>query len=555
MTLDDVRRLMALPETSQVEFKAARNNMSRTDALKYLCAFSNEGGGHLILGVSNEHPRQIVGSQAFLDIDAQIHDWTETLGRHLEAVELYDDDGLFDSGKRVLVIGVERRPSGDWVTLNGVAWVRRGESLVPMPANRMRSFALESVDTSALPLPGTSLDDVSPQAIAAFRRGIVARAATDVATRRYGALSDEDLLRDLSLTEPDGTLTTAALLLVGRKATLDRRLAQAEVIFEKRRLPTSIRYEVRHTVREPLLLGLDEIVSTVMPYARLDPIEVQEGTRVVQLARYPERSVREAILNAVAHRDYTSDESVFVDFSDDSFVVTSPGAFPGDVTPENVAEKRVPRNRLLAESLEKCGLIERSGQGVDLMMLAAVRLAQPLPAFEEPEGRRVRVTLTGRSDPAFFEFTRQVDDEIWEGLNIEDFRTLDAVRRRAPTVPMNSGSVQRLLDLDLVQQTTSGHLRPSDRWLQTMEPDDQRQVTIEGLKDRIVEVLERNEPAGLGMKEIEGRFPDQTRKQLRKLLNSMRGDRVELRGGGGGRRWHIAWDPSNPLQASPKSSL
>lgn len=405
MTLDDVRRLITEPETPQVEFKEARQSFKTVELLKYLCAFANEGGGCIVLGVTDRAPREIVGSQAFQDIHAEIHNWKQTLGRHIEAFELRDSAELFDDGRRVLVVQIEGRASGECVTYKGMAYVRDGESLVPMTTAHMRAIALENVDVSARLLPDSSPDDVDSEALQAFRDGLVARAATDAARRRYQALPAADLLRDLALTAPDGTLTVAALLLVGRASALQRQLAQAEVIFEKRKLPTSIRYEVRHTVREPLLLGLDELVSAVMPYARLNPIEVQEGTRVTQLARYPERSVREAILNAVAHRDYTSDESVFVDLSEAAFVVTSPGAFPGDVTPTNVADKRVPRNRLLAESLEKCGQIERSGQGVDLMMLAAVRLGQPLPDFEEPEGRRVCVTLTGRSDPAFFGFT------------------------------------------------------------------------------------------------------------------------------------------------------
>ena len=547
MTLEDVRRLILSPETPQVEFKAARESFKTVEMLKYLCAFANEGGGKLILGVTDKAPREIVGSRAFLDVNAEIHNWRQTLGRRIRAFELRDDAELFSDGRRVLVLEVDAHPPGEVVSFKGIAYVRDGESLVPMTTSRMRDIALEDVDTSARLVVDSSFEDVDTEALVAFRNGIVARATTDESKRRYGALSPEMLLRDLGLTAADGTLSTAALLLVGRAAAIQRHLAQAEVIFEKRRLPTSIRYEVRHTVRAPLLLGLDELVSVVMPYARLAPLEVQEGTRVIQLPRYPERSVREAILNAVTHRDYTSDESVFVDLSAEQFAVTSPGAFPGDVTPENVAEKRLPRNRLLAESLEKCGQIERSGQGVDLMMLAAVRLAQPLPTFEEPEGRRVQVTLSGRSDPAFFEFVQQVGDNAWEALGVADFRTIDAMRRRATTGSMSPISVQRLIGLGLAQRSESGHLRPADRWLQSMETNRQRDLTVDGLRDRIVAVLQQNAPAGLSIGEIHARFPDQTREQLRALLNSMRNRRVELVGRRGGARWHATVDLDGPL--------
>lgn len=304
---------------------------------------------------------------------------------------------------------------------------------------------------------------------------------------------------------------------------------------------------MKQLVRRPLLLGLDELVESIMPYARLDPIEIVQGTRVSQVARYPERSVREAILNAVTHRDYQRDESVHVDLSEDRFTVLSPGAFPGDVTPENVAESRLPRNRRLAEVLEKCGLIERSGLGVDLMMQAAVRLAQPLPAFEEPDGLRVRVTLAGREDADFLEFVRRVDDDTWDRVSVEGLRTLDAMRRRIPTSALDAEAVQHLIDLDLAQRTTDGHLHPADRWLGSMPEPRQRRLSLDGLRDRIVDVLQQNEPAGLSIGELEARFPDQTRAQLRKLLNSMRDRRVELVGKRGGARWHATVGLDGPL--------
>ena len=548
MTLDDIRRLIAEPETPHVEFKEARQSFSTPKMLRYLCAFANEGGGLIAFGVTDKHPRRIVGSQAFSDVHSEVHNWRQTLGREITVYEIDGEPDLFSDDKsRVLVLRVEGRAPGEWVTYEKTAWVRDGESLVPMSPSRLREISLESTDMSARLVPESSFDDVDPHALMAFRIGLVARAMTDATKRRFDAQEPSELLQGLGLMTTDGTLTMAALVLVGRSEAIQRWLAQAEVIFEKRKLPTSIRYEARHPIREPLLLGLDALVSAIMPYARLDPIEIQDGTSVVQLPRYPERSVREAILNAVAHRDYTSDESVYVDLSSEQFVVTSPGAFPGDVTPENVAEKRFPRNRLLAESLEKCGRIERSGQGVDLMMLAALRLAQPLPAFEEPEGRRVRVTLTGRSDSDFLEFTSQVNGAVWEGLGIEDFRTLDAMRRRVPTGNMKPGSVQRLIDLGLAQRTEGGHLRPADQWLEPMAVAKQRRLTLDGLKDRIVRVLLQNEPAGLSIGELGARFPDQTREQLRRLLNAMRGTRVEMRGKRGGARWHSARESAESL--------
>jgi len=538
MTLEQLKRKMAEAESPRLEFKEARTTFAADDMLRYLCALSNEGGGHLVFGVTDRQPRRIVGTRAFLDFNAHIRNWQQSIGRFIQPFELFEESDLFGERLRVLVLLVEKRAPGGYVTYKGIPYVRHGESLTTMSPEQMRQCVMETVDMSAEVLPGTSLDDIDPDALAAFRAGVVAKTPTTEQKKRYEGIDPLSLLRTLGLSEPDGTLTRAALLLLGREEVIGRRMAQAEIIFERRSTPTAIRYEVRHAVRRPLLLGLDKLVETIMPYARLEPIEVQTGTRVVQRPRYPERSVREALLNAVAHRDYALGDSVRVDMSPEAFVVTSPGPFPADVTPENVAERSYWRNRLLAEALEKCGLIERSGQGVDLMMLAAVQRAQPLPLFEQPEHRHVRVSLFGRSDEGFLQFTRQVASETWDRLSVEDFRTLDAMRRQLPATSMEPESVQHLIDLDLVQRTTGGHLRPADRWLRALEETEQRRLGPEGLNDRIVEALRQNEPAGLSMKEIASRFPDQTRYQLRQLLNAMREERVELRGQRGGARWH-----------------
>ncbi len=114
------------------------------------------------------------------------------------------------------------------------------------------------------------------------------------------------------------------------------------------------------------------------------------------------------------------------------------------------------------------------------------------------------------------------------------------MRRQLPVTGMEPESVQRLIDLGLVQRTAGGRLRPAEQWLHALEEAEQRRLGPEGLNDRIIRALRQNEPAGLSMKEIEARFPDQTRYQLRKLLNDMRGERVELRGQRGGARWHVA---------------
>ena len=188
----------------------------------------------------------------------------------------------------------------------------------------------------------------------------------------------------------------------------------------------------------------------------LQPIEVQDGLRVTRDPRFSERSVREALLNAIAHRDYNDPESVLVRMSPSAFEATSPGPFPATITPDNVADEQFRRNRRLAEALEKCGRIERSGQGVDLMIEAAVRHGQELPTFTEPDGRAVRVVLHGDPDAQVLPALHRVAGDTWDRMGTADLRALDAVRRRVPRSAIPKASVRRLVELGVVEPAGAG---------------------------------------------------------------------------------------------------
>jgi len=111
---------------------------------------------------------------------------------------------------------------------------------------------------------------------------------------------------------------------------------------------------------------------------------------------FSEGAVREAILNAVSHRDYRRAGSVFVRQYPRRIEVVSPGGFPAGITVENILYRQLPRNRRIAETLERCGLVERSGQGANRMFEESIRQAKPLPDFAGTDQYQVALTLHGR---------------------------------------------------------------------------------------------------------------------------------------------------------------
>jgi ATP-dependent DNA helicase RecG len=446
-TPDALDRFLHEKEGPNLECKTARTDFDSRKLRKYLCALANEGGGYLVLGVTDQPPRHVVGTAAFANVQADIRNIRQDLKPPptLKATEIDHPDG------RVVFFEVGSRAHGQVVRYERVRWARDGESLTDMDDAALKAILLEQTDVTAEPCPGATLYDLDPEAIARFRRGVVRKARAQEQKRRYDEMSPADLLRATGLVRPDGTLYNATLLLLGTEDALDRWAPNAEIVFEYRSEPRAPRYDDRIPVRQALILAVETLWSAIQPYARLRPIEVQEGTLVSRKDRFAERSIREAILNAVAHRDYFDLESVRIRMAPDAFEVTSPGPFPPTITPENVAEEQHRRNRKLAEALDKCGEIERSGQGVDLMMEAAVQRAQPLPTFEEPDGHRVRVTLHGEVDLDALPVVSRIPDDVWPKLGPPEFVALDAVRRGRPRREVDAGAARQLAALGLIQ--------------------------------------------------------------------------------------------------------
>ena len=136
-TLETLNRWLAdAPENEHLEFKEAKQQYDTTKLLRYCVALANEGGGHLVLGVSDKRPRQVVGTQAFQnrgEITARI---LEALRMRVEVQELQHPNG------RVLVFAVPPRPAGTPLHHEGAYLMRAGEELVPMsPDHLKRIFA------------------------------------------------------------------------------------------------------------------------------------------------------------------------------------------------------------------------------------------------------------------------------------------------------------------------------------------------------------------------------------------------------------------------------
>lgn len=127
----------ARSEHEHLEFKEAKAEFYTQKLYEYCVALANEGGGHLVPGVSNKPPRPVVGTRAFNNPIEMTQKLLQVLGFRVDIEEVLHPDG------RVLVFHAPPRPRGTAYHLDGKYLMRSGEALVPMSEDQLRRIFSE----------------------------------------------------------------------------------------------------------------------------------------------------------------------------------------------------------------------------------------------------------------------------------------------------------------------------------------------------------------------------------------------------------------------------
>lgn len=372
-------------ESERLDFKTHHGGAdgalrSVVDAV--LC-FANHLGGLVVLGVRDDvsGPYAIVGTDIAI-AEARRRIYELTVPPLIATVE-----ELLLEGKRLLLIEV---PEGLDVSADtrGRAPRRLGTSCIPMSAaeqSRLRDERM-GIDPSAAP---TELGpaDTDPAAMTAVRRRLSALTDSRSALARD---ADRDLLRALGVVHPRGRLNRAGALLLTELD--DERMG---VSYQYRATPAGEPRAVER-LRPPLLLTFERALELVSARRVATPLTLPGGQQL-QLEDFPDLAVREALANALMHRDYVLRQPVTIEHSPEVLVVDSPGPLVAGVTPDNIlTHPSKPRNATLSKAFRTLGLAEEVGRGVDRMYREMIRSGRDVPLItSHPE--RVRVALTGGS--------------------------------------------------------------------------------------------------------------------------------------------------------------
>ena len=530
VSIEQLEQWMLNREEERLEFKEAKSSYSRQKLIEYCAALANEQGGKLIFGVSDKKPRRVVGI-TYDALDQAKSDTLEKLRLRVEIEEVSHPDG------RVLVFHVPPRPLGLALAVDGAYLMRSGESLVPMSWDMIARIQNEATtDFSARICSEATPGDLSREAIAVFRQKWFMQSQKQALL----ALSEEQLLSDAGLLT-QGRVTYAALILLGTEAALDRYLPNAEILFEYRSSEASRPYQQRLAWRQGLFSIMDALWETIS--LRNEAQQVRAGLYARDVLTFNEDVVREAILNAVCHRDYQLAGSIFIRQFPRRLEVNSPGGFPLGVTIENILTKQLPRNRRIAETVEKCDMVERGGQGVNLMYEECIKESKPVPDYAGTDDYEVRLSLSGIiQNPAFVRYLHQLGDEKTRTFVTEDFLVLDALYRDVPVSEALLYRLPPLKELGAVEQAGRGKYRLSRGYYQLTGQLGAytRSLDHETNKALLLQHIKENTENGSPLADLLQVLPNLSRRQVQLLLTEMRvEEKVHSRGRTSLSRWHF----------------
>ncbi len=340
-----------------------------------LVAFANSDGGTILIGV--DETGQATGHVYEDEVDVTLK---AALEQCRPPVEVRWHQAAAEESMAIAIV-VPRSPELHTLA-DGRVLVRSGAENRPLGGEEVRQLAAtkSTGDFEAGTAPGAARGD--------FDDDVVEEFATKWEERHHRPRPDsvDDLLVEIGALDPDGSPTIAGVLLFARNPKAF--VPQSTLTFVKflGETPRGDAGQSGYGRREDIGGPLARIIQRTWEVLGE---EVRVGAVVTGLERkerteYPMAAVREALVNAVAHRDYRlGGRRIEVRMFSDRLEISSPGGLPGFITVDNILEEHFSRNPRIVAGLYNWGYIEELGLGIDLMFDEMVRAGHPLPRFRD----------------------------------------------------------------------------------------------------------------------------------------------------------------------------
>ena len=367
METADLKQRITQGENATAEFK---ENFDR-EVIETAAAFANTNGGVILIGVSDQ--REIrgitVGKETLRDVSNRISQSTEPrVVLEIESVDL--------EGKSVLLIRIAEcriKP----VSVKGVCYRRVGNSNRVMSPQEIAQMHLNTVGQSwdQLLVTSAGIDDIADKKVEWY----LTRRETTRNVAKPQDMSLTALLRNIDGLSDEETPTHAGILFFGKYPQRFFQNAQLRVVRFK---GTSVTHPVidRLDCSGALWEMVNAAEEFIRKNIRLLSLRTSKSFQRDDKFEYPLEALREAIINALIHRNYQKHSDVRVFIFDNRVEIINPGTFPEGVSPD--APVHEPVNPILSQFMYDVGFIERYGSGIRMMKRLSEEWGNKEPSYE-----------------------------------------------------------------------------------------------------------------------------------------------------------------------------
>ncbi|MCL2148442.1 MAG: putative DNA binding domain-containing protein [Methanomassiliicoccaceae archaeon] len=362
-------------ESQITEWKRSWN----PDYMKTIAAFSNTDGGQFIIGIEDDGT--VTGIEDPRSLLKMLPDTIKNKLGITPSVEVVDIEG-----KSCIMITVKK---GDYlVDLDGAYYRRAGSTTQRITGGELKSLLLFDAKMSWTDMhaKGVGLEDLSKEAIGFFvKKGLESKRISSKAAET----SNEPLLKRHGFMDEGGLRNSAAILFLEEPGrTFYSSVVKIGAFDEGGRL---IRLDA---VDCPAVMQPDKAMGVLLSGYILGT-DVVEGLMMVRRYPYPERALREAVMNAICHRDYSSVVETAIRVYPDHVSISNPCIMPPGWTKEDflTLDESKPPNPAIAQAFFEMGYIERYGTGIAMIMDECRKMNLPLPEYRMKHVDVIEVTF------------------------------------------------------------------------------------------------------------------------------------------------------------------
>lgn len=442
-----LNELIAAWESEVVEFKQAGDDYDSDKIGRYFSAMSNEANlrgldrAWLIFGVNNK-TRNVVGSN-YREAPERLQSTKQQIAASTEpSITFRNIHTLNHPQGRVVLFEIPVAPRGMPIAWKGHYYARAGESLSSLGLDKQDEIRQQTLlqDWTAQVVQKASLSDLDEAAVAKAR---------DSYARKYANRFSIDEVMNWPLTTfldraritQSGEITRSALLLLGK----------AESVWHLSPHPAQLTWSLEGAERAYEHFAPPFLINTTKLYQRIRNIQLrllpQDVLLPIEVAKYDQKIVLEALHNCIAHQDYTRNARIIVTEKLDRLIFENEGGFfegaPGDYIEGNKIPRRY-RNPFLAQAMAELNMIDTMGYGIHAIHVGQARRYFPMPDYDLSEPHAVKMTIYGSVvDPAYSRMLIQKTD-----LPLDEILALDRVQKR---LPLSDPMIKRLRRNGLIE--------------------------------------------------------------------------------------------------------